>query len=74
MLSRILKVAHRGVSLRVGKSIVLEILSLVVVVICHIFFEYSIYFILIKFVNFRPLIVFDDPIDFKIDIYFIILG
>lgn len=70
----ILKVAHRWVSLRVGKSIVLEILSLVVVVICHIFLEYSIYFILIKFVNFGPLIVFYDPIDFKIERCFIILG
>lgn len=70
----VLKVAHRWVSLRVGKSIVLEILSLVVVVICHIFFECSIYFILIKFVNFGPLIVFHDPIDFKIERCFIILG
>jgi hypothetical protein len=52
----------------------LEILSLVVVVICHIFLEYSIYFILIKFVNFGPLIVFYDPIDFKIERCFIILG
>ena len=68
---------HRWVSLRIGKSIILIILlSLAVwwIIYWHIFFEYLIYFLFIKFVNFRPLIVFGDPSHFKFEIYFIILG